>query len=151
MEQKVIQACTDNENIREYALADLMRQASPELDLLKAYVDAIRGPKYNKIDMSLLIKYGALVKSPTTMEATMTTSQLYSSGNVLWAKAYSPHMILNIWSADQELKQQGYRNYLETLFAVADEERTFAPGMERLVIRTLYELGNGEIIAELNK
>lgn len=151
MEQKVIQACADNENIREHELADLMRQASPELNLLKAYVDAIRGPRYNKIDMSLLIKYGALTKSPTTMEATMTTPQLYSSGNILWAKAYSPQMILNIWSADQELKQQGYQNYLETLFTVADEERTFAPGMKRLVIRTLYELGNGEIIAELNK
>lgn len=142
MEQKVMQACTDNENIREYTLAGLMRQASPELDLLKAYVDKIRGPKYNKIDMSLLIKYGALMKSPTAMEATMTTPQLYDAGNVLWAKAYSPQMILNIWSADQELKQQGYQNYLETLFAVADEERTFVPNMDRLAIRTLYEIGN---------
>lgn len=151
MDQKVMRACIDNENIREYALAGLMRQASPELDLLKAYVDAIRGPHYNKIDMSLLIKYGALTKTPTAMEATMTVPQLYSSGNVLWAKAYSPQMILNIWSADQELKQQGYQNYLETLFAVADEERTFAPDMERLAIRTLYELGNSEILSELYK
>ena len=151
MKQNVIQAVTDNENIREYALASLMRQASPELDLLKVYVDAIRGPHYNKIDMSLLIKYGALTKSPTAMEATMTTPQLYSSGNVLWAKAYSPQMILNIWSADQELKQQGYQNYLETLFATADEERTFVPDMERVVTRTLYELGNGEILSELYK
>jgi hypothetical protein len=151
MKQNVIQAVTDNENIREYALASLMRQASPELDLLKAYVDAIKGPHYNKIDMSLLIKYGALTKSPTVMEATMTTPQLYSSGNVLWAKAYSPQMILNIWSTDQELKQQGYQNYLETLFATADEERTFVPDMERVVTRTLYELGNGEILSELYK
>lgn len=151
MEQNVIRTGIDNENIREYTLASLMRQASPELDLLKAYVDAIKGPHYNKIDMSLLIKYGALTKSPTVMEATMTTPQLYSSGNVLWAKAYSPQMILNIWSADQELKQQGYQNYLETLFATADEERTFVPDMERVVTRTLYELGNGEILSELYK
>lgn len=151
MNQETLRACANNENIREYALASLMRQASPELDLLKAYVDAIKGPHYNKIDMSLLIKYGALTKSPTAMEATMTTPQLYSSGNVLWAKAYSPQMILNIWSADQELKQQGYQNYLETLFATADEERTFAPDMERLAIRTLYELGNSEILLELYK
>lgn len=151
MEQNVIRAGINNENIREYTLASLMRQASPELDLLKAYVDTIKGPHYNKIDMSLLIKYGALTKSPTAMEATMTTPQLYSSGNVLWAKAYSPQMILNIWSADQELKQQGYQNYLETLFATADEERTFVPDMERVVTRTLYELGNGEILSELYK
>ena len=110
MNQETLRACANNENIREYALASLMRQASPELDLLKAYVDAIKGPHYNEIDMSLLIKYGALTKTPTAMEATMTTPQLYSSGNVLWAKAYSPQMILNIWSADQELKQQGYEN-----------------------------------------
>lgn len=151
MEQNVIRAGINNENIREYMLASLMRQASPELDLLKAYVDTIKGPHYNKIDISLLIKYDALTKSPTAMEATMTTPQLYSSGNVLWAKAYSPQMILNIWSADQELKQQGYQNYLETLFATADEERTFVPDMERVVTRTLYELGNGEILAELYK
>lgn len=151
MDQETLRACANNENIREYTLASLMRQASPELDLLKAYVDAIKGPHYNKIDMSLLIKYGALTKTPTAMEATMTTPQLYSSGNVLWAKAYSPQMILNIWSADQELKQQGYENYLETLFATADEERTFAPDMERLAIRTLYELGNGKILSEIYK
>ena len=151
MDQETLRACANNENIREYTLVSLMRQASPELDLLKAYVDAIKGPHYNKIDMSLLIKYGALTKTPTAMEATMTTPQLYSSGNVLWAKAYSPQMILNIWSADQELKQQGYENYLETLFATADEERTFTPDMERLAIRTLYELGNGKILSEIYK
>lgn len=145
MEQNVIQACTKNENIREYMLASLMRQTSPELDLLKAYVEPIRPKiqqKYNKIEISLLIKYDALTKSPTAMEATMTTPQLYGTGNALWARAYSPQMILNIWSADQELRQQGYQNYLDTLFKVADEELTFMPSRDRLVTRTRFELRN---------
>lgn len=138
MNAETLRACMTNESMRDYILPILMRQDSPDMDVLEAYVGGIKH-KCSKMDLSILTKYAATKKTPNTMEATMTKAQLYKSGNVLWVKTYAPQTILNILSAEQKLKERGYHNYLDALFCAvdADSETYSVLGVERLVKLTL--------------
>lgn len=104
MDREALRTCVNNESMREHILPILMRQASPDMEVLEAYVEGINPRRCTKMEIAILTKYAAQRKSPNTMEATMTKAQLYASGNVLWAKTYAPQMILNILSAEQKLK-----------------------------------------------
>lgn len=134
MDKELIHASVHNK-LFVNMLPVLMRQASPDIDMLEAYVTSL-GKTCEGTDVGLAIKYSALKKSPTAMEATMTKAQLYGAGNTLWATSYSPQLILSVLLADKKLKQYGYQNYLETLFHVADEETTSTPSAVRLIKRT---------------
>lgn len=139
MDQETLRACVTNESMRDYILPILMRQDSPDMDVLEAYVEGINPRRCTKMEIAILTKYAAQIKSPNTMEATMTKAQLYKSGSTLWARTYSPQMILNILSAEQKLKKGGYQNYLDALFGAADaDSKTYSVlGVERLVELTL--------------
>ena len=142
----------NNESMREYILPILMRQASPDMEVLEAYVEGIDPRRYSEMELGILTKYAAQTKSPSTMEATMTKAQLYKSGNVLWAKTYAPQMILNIMSAKQKLKEGGCQKYLDALFSAADADSKIYPviAVERLVKLTLDRCNNQHDVATPN-
>ena len=80
----------DNDEQRDVVKRTLMMQNNDEigLDTLKAYLEAEK--EYNDTDESfryqaLKLKYDALTTIPSTIEKTMTPSQLYSSNSPLWA------------------------------------------------------------------
>lgn len=111
-----------------FACEYLYDQSSPNVDVLKKYLNAARiepndEPKDGKAN-ALLIKYLAETSEPDTMTRTMTPAQLFTIDHPLWAKNYDPEAIAVVQDIVQTLSNMGFTaksDYAETLLAIADE------------------------------
>lgn len=88
----------DNDEDRQVVQTRLLRKTNDELelDILKAYIEAEKeygDTEENLAYQALALKYEALTAIPSTIEKTMTPTQLYASDSPLWALNYDPDMI----------------------------------------------------------
>lgn len=103
---------------REY----LYNQSQPDVNHLKAYVDASGQPKDGE-DKALRTKYLAETTELDTFTKTMTSAQLFTMNHPAWARGYMPESIAAIQDVVHALHQSGYTNksdYADILFGVVD-------------------------------
>lgn len=90
----------------------IINEAKPNNDLFKAYIDALQS---NSDNIGLMTKYRAMTEIPSIIEKTMSDVQLFESGSPLWATDLTVRQINDVLTAHDELKQQGYSDFMEYL------------------------------------
>lgn len=68
------------------------------------------------------LKEKATTAIPTEMEKTMTLSQLYETGNPLWAKNFSVEFLIYYFTAVYHIKQTDLNNFMVNNLQECDEE-----------------------------
>lgn len=111
-----------NDELR-FARDYLYDQWSPDVDHLKAYLDADEAPKDYKAQ-ALLAKYLSNVVELDALAKTMTSAQLFAVDHPAWARGYEPEAIATIDTIVRALQRAGYTTksaYADILFDIADE------------------------------
>ena len=88
----------DDDEDRQIIQTTLLQKTNDELelDILKAYIEAEKeygGTEENLAHQALALKYEALTTVPSTIEKTMTPTQLFAVESPLWALDYEPDKI----------------------------------------------------------
>lgn len=105
----------------------IINEAKPNIDLFKAYIDALQS---NSDDIGLMTKYRAMTEVPSIIEKTMSDVQLFELGSPLWATDLTVQQIHDVLDACKELIQQGYSEFVDYLLTEVretgyDRERGF--------------------------
>ena len=90
----------------------IQNEAKPNVALFKAYIEAL---KSNNNDIGIMTKYQAMTEAPSTIEKTMSEVQLFESNSPFWATDLTIAQIHDVLEAHEELKQQGYSDFMEYL------------------------------------
>ena len=115
---------TDDE--LRFARDYLYDQWSPDVEHLKAYLDAVKVDEETKDykAQALLTKYLSDVVELDALAKTMTSAQLFTVNHPAWARRYEPEAIATIHDIVRALRQAGYTTksaYADILFAIADD------------------------------
>lgn len=128
----------DNDEDRAVVKRTLVMQKNDEIDfnIFKAYLEAEK--EYGDAEktfryQALQLKYEALTTQPSTIEKTMTPSQLYASDSPLWAHDYD---IVKIDRILARLKDK------------PRTEESFNEALEAIRVRTAYMDKNGKTYFE---
>ena len=96
----------------------IMNEAKPNVALFKAYIEAL---KSNNNDIGIMTKYRAMTEAPSTIEKTMSEVQLFESNSPFWATDLTIAQIHDVLVARDELKRQGYSDFMEYLLTEVRE------------------------------
>lgn len=96
----------------------IQNEAKPNVALFKAYIEAL---KSNNNDIGIMTKYRAMTEVPSTIEKTMSEVQLFKSNSPFWATDLTIAQIHDVLEAHEELKQQGYSDFMEYLLTTVRE------------------------------
>lgn len=96
----------------------IINEVKPNSGLFKAFLEC---SQTNRDDIGLSTKYQAVTKEPSTIEKTMNDVQLFESGSPLWATDLTVRQINDVLVARDELKRQGYSDFMEYLLTEVRE------------------------------
>ena len=100
-------------------------EKTPDVDALrkflespyrKAFTSAEREHHHHRYMQALRLKLEALMTKPSSIEKTMTRSQLFLTNNPLWAVDIKPRNIIEILEAVKWLKQHEQTDYSSYIF-----------------------------------
>ena len=100
-------------------------EKNPDVDTLRQFLDAPYTKVFKQADrehyhhqymQALRVKLEALTTKPSSIEKTMTRSQLFLTNNPLWAIDIKPRNIIEIIAAVTWLKQHEQTDYSSYIF-----------------------------------
>lgn len=116
---------------------EIKSQTHPDIADLKRLVNFHKAPIGTKDELQALdLKYRAITHVPTTIEKTMTRSQLYLTNNPLWTNNMRPKDIIEIIAAVPWLKNYGTENQITNMF---DKIIDFNGNVNYLKLNKLYQ------------
>lgn len=96
----------------------IINEVKPNLKLFKSYIDALQS---NSNNIGLMTKYRAMTEIPSTIEKTMSDTQLFEADSPFWATDLTVWQINDVLDANKELIQQGYSEFVDYLLTEVRE------------------------------
>lgn len=114
---------TFDDNDRDVFRGLLSHQRRPNIDILREYVETVI-PDYEQdhLTKAFELKYEAMTREPSPIEATMTPVQLYESGSPLWALNYDADTIWKIILYTKYFANQNETDFAPAMFEFVDEK-----------------------------